>query len=122
MNERMLEDAPLLGTGAGTFAALAPIYREMDDQSYSSTASTAAAAFAIELGRPLLWLIAAAALDRDRHTPEGFAAARARLVLSSDGRELSHSPVYIGFRQRRVIGNSARSDRCRRDRSCARAK
>jgi hypothetical protein len=62
MNERMLEDAPLLGTGAGTFGALAPIYREMDDPSYSSTASTTAAAFAIELGRPLLWLIAAAAL------------------------------------------------------------
>lgn len=62
MNERMLEDAPLLGTGAGTFPALAPIYREMDDRSYSSTASTTAAAFAIELGRPLLWLIAAAAL------------------------------------------------------------
>ena len=62
MSERMLEDAPLLGTGAGTFAALTPIYREMDDQSYGSPASTAAAIFAIELGRPLLWLIAAAAL------------------------------------------------------------
>ena len=62
MSERMLEDAPLLGTGAGTFAVLAPIYREMDDQSYGSPASTAAAVFAIELGRPLLWLIAGAAL------------------------------------------------------------
>ena len=62
MSERMLEDAPLLGTGAGTFAVLAPIYREMDDQSYGCPASTAAAVFAIELGRPLVWLIAAAAL------------------------------------------------------------
>jgi hypothetical protein len=62
MSQRMLEDAPLLGTGVGTFAALAPIYREMDDRLSGSTASTTAAAFAIELGRPLLWSIATVTL------------------------------------------------------------
>ena len=60
MSERVLDDAPLVGTGAGTFAALAPIYREMDDPPPGSVAATAAAAFAIELGKPMLWLIAAA--------------------------------------------------------------
>jgi hypothetical protein len=60
LNERMLDDAPLVGTGAGTFAALAPIYREIDDPQPNSLAATAAAAIAIELGKPMFWLIATA--------------------------------------------------------------
>jgi hypothetical protein len=58
MSQRILEDAPLRGTGAGTFAAIAPIYRDVEDHTVSST-PTAAAAIAIELGRPMLWLIVA---------------------------------------------------------------
>jgi hypothetical protein len=58
LNERMLDDAPLVGTGAGTFAALAPIYREIDDPQPNSLAATAAAAIAIELGKPMFLLIA----------------------------------------------------------------
>ena len=60
LSERMLKDAPLVGTGAGTFAAVAPIYREMDDPPAGSVAATAAASLGIELGRPMLWLIVAA--------------------------------------------------------------
>jgi uncharacterized membrane protein YjjP (DUF1212 family) len=55
----MLDDAPVVGTGAGTFAAVAPIYREMDDPASGSVAATAAGTFAIELGQPMLWLITA---------------------------------------------------------------
>jgi hypothetical protein len=61
LSERVLYDAPLVGTGAGTFAALAPIYRQIDDPLPGSTAATAAAAFAIELGKPMFWLITVAA-------------------------------------------------------------
>jgi hypothetical protein len=61
LNERVLHDAPFVGTGAGTFAALAPIYRQIDDPPAGSTAATAAAAFAIELGKPMFWLITVAA-------------------------------------------------------------
>jgi hypothetical protein len=61
MSQRMLDDAPLAGTGAGTFAAIAPIYREVDDQAADVAAPTAMTAFAIELGKPMLWLILAAA-------------------------------------------------------------
>jgi hypothetical protein len=57
LSERVLYDAPLVGTGAGTFAAFAPIYRQMDDPPPGSTAATAAAALAIELGKPMFWLI-----------------------------------------------------------------
>ena len=59
LSQRMLDDAPLVGIGAGTFAALAPIYRELDDPP-PGPAATTASALAIELGAPMLWLIAAA--------------------------------------------------------------
>lgn len=56
VTQRMLKDAPLVGTGAGTFTALVPIYRAIDDPPGISEASTTAATFAIELGRPMFWL------------------------------------------------------------------
>jgi hypothetical protein len=62
LSERVLEDAPLVGTGAGTFAAVAPIYRELDDPPPGSAAATAAATFAIELGLPMLCLTVVAAI------------------------------------------------------------
>lgn len=52
--ERMLSDAKWAGTGAGTFEALLPIYRDVDD-AYSYTAPTAAASVAVEMGRPFFW-------------------------------------------------------------------
>ena len=60
ISEHLLENAPIVGTGAGTFASLLPIYRELDDAQNSPVASSAAAAVAIELGQPILWLIVAA--------------------------------------------------------------
>jgi hypothetical protein len=60
LSERVLYDAPLVGTGAGTFTAIAPIYRQIDDPSPGSAAATAAAAWAIELGKPMFWLITVA--------------------------------------------------------------
>ena len=59
MSQRILDDAPLAGTGAGTFAAIAPIYRDAGDQVAHFTAPTAAAAVGIELGRPILLIIVA---------------------------------------------------------------
>jgi hypothetical protein len=44
------------GTGAGTFAAIMPIYRDVDDP-VTSTAPAAAATLSIELCRPTRWLI-----------------------------------------------------------------
>jgi hypothetical protein len=62
LSQRMLDDVPLVGTGAGTFAALAPIYREMDDPPPGDAASTAAGTLEIELGKPMVWLMTAAAV------------------------------------------------------------
>ena len=57
LSQHVLDDAPLVGTGARTFMALAPIYREINDPQPTCSAATAVAALAIELGRPMLWLI-----------------------------------------------------------------
>jgi hypothetical protein len=59
-SQRVLDDAPATGIGAGTFAAIAPVYREVDDAAAAAAPPTAAATFAIELGRPMLWLIVTA--------------------------------------------------------------
>jgi hypothetical protein len=59
--ERILADARWVGTGAGTFSALAPIYRDADDAD-SYAAPTAAAAVAIEMGRPFFWILVVLAL------------------------------------------------------------
>jgi hypothetical protein len=57
LSQHVLDDAPLVGTGARTFLALASVYREIDDPRPTCSAATAAATLAIELGRPMLWLI-----------------------------------------------------------------
>jgi hypothetical protein len=62
-SERMLTDAPLAGTGAGTFVALQPIYHEIDESQANPVAPTTAATLAIELGKPMFWLIVVATLS-----------------------------------------------------------
>lgn len=57
LTERVLEDAPLVGTGAGTFSALAPIYRQIDETASASVGANTAATIAVELGLPMFWLI-----------------------------------------------------------------
>jgi hypothetical protein len=58
----MISDNRWTGSGAGTFGALLPIYRSIEESLSSSLAPTAAAAISVELGRPVLWAIVAATL------------------------------------------------------------
>ena len=53
----MLADVPWMGTGAGTFSLLLPIYRDAGDVIVSPAAPTTAAKIAIEFGRTILWTI-----------------------------------------------------------------
>jgi hypothetical protein len=55
----MLSDAKWGGSGAGSFEALLPIYRDTAD---SLEIPTAAAIIAIEMGRPFLWICVIVAL------------------------------------------------------------
>jgi hypothetical protein len=52
--ERMLSDTKWAGSGAGSFEALLPIYRDSNEVD-SSEIPTAAATVAIEMGQPFLW-------------------------------------------------------------------
>ena len=45
------------GSGAGTFAAVLPIYQGIDELAIGQVAPTAAAAIAIEMGWPIFWAI-----------------------------------------------------------------
>lgn len=98
--ERMLQDTSQAGSGAGTYAALLPIHRDIDAQS-SRERPTAAAAIAIEMGRPFLYgLLVVAVLGatallrcslRRRHDyiyaaiGSGASASLAVLALVDDG-------------------------------------
>ncbi len=64
VTQRILADMGWAGSGAGTFAAVLPIYQGIDELTTGQNAPTAAAAIAIEMGRPFFWatLLAATAL------------------------------------------------------------
>ena len=55
ITQHILADNPWTGFGAGNFAAIAPVYRVVDDNSVYVVGSTAAATTVIELGRSMLW-------------------------------------------------------------------
>lgn len=55
LTRRILAETSWLGTGAGTFAVILPIYRDINELGSGDVAPTAAAAIAIEMGKPFLW-------------------------------------------------------------------
>ena len=90
--QRLVSDASWTGGGAGTFAALVPIYRAGDD-AIGSVAPTMAANIAVELGWPALWaimlimvylfaLLVHGTLRRGRDSFYVTAAAGAAILLS----------------------------------------
>lgn len=50
MSQRILDDSPSMGIGAGTFASIAPIYRDIDQRELPPTTAATAS---IEFGRPV---------------------------------------------------------------------
>lgn len=62
VTQRVLTETSWAGTGAGTFAAVLPIYRDIDELATGPIAPTAVAAIAVEMGRPFLWAILVAAI------------------------------------------------------------
>jgi hypothetical protein len=55
--ERILAAAPWAGTGAGTYAALMPIYRDVDEAIISNSPPNVATKIAIEAGRAAVWTV-----------------------------------------------------------------
>jgi hypothetical protein len=58
ITRRILSDAPWFGSGLGSFETLTNVYQQPGDLLRTTTALTAAAKIAIELGRPMLWTVA----------------------------------------------------------------
>jgi hypothetical protein len=56
--DRLIGDTGWLGSGAGSFTALLPIYRDIDDPAGWQPAPTSAAQISIEMGIPALSVIA----------------------------------------------------------------
>lgn len=61
VTQRILTEGSWGGTGAGTFAAVLPIYKSADELAAGRIAPTSAAALAVEMGQPFLWAILFAA-------------------------------------------------------------
>ncbi|WGJ14088.1 hypothetical protein QEV83_15735 [Methylocapsa sp. D3K7] len=59
LTQRILNDAPFFGDGAGTFPALLPVYQTVN--AGSRDAVTAAAKLSIEMGKAMLWAAVLAA-------------------------------------------------------------
>ena len=57
ITQRILMDAGWTGTGAGTFSAMIPIYRDFSEIAIGIVPPTAAAAIAVELGKLMFWAI-----------------------------------------------------------------
>jgi hypothetical protein len=62
VTQRVLAETSWAGTGAGTFAAVLPIYQNINESAIGPAAPTAAAATAVEMGRPFLWVMLIAAI------------------------------------------------------------
>jgi hypothetical protein len=62
VTHHVLTETSWTGTGAGTFAAVLPIYRDVDELAAGLIAPTAVAAITVEMGRPFLWVILLAAI------------------------------------------------------------
>jgi len=60
--QRILAETSWLGTGAGTFAAMVPIYQNIVEPTNGYVAPTTVAAIMIEMGTPFFWAIALAAI------------------------------------------------------------
>ena len=83
LNERVLYDAPFVGTGAGTFAALAPIYRQIDDPPPGSTSATARATRPSLTATPTAARSATASTSRPRRASPPRRSLRARRRCAS---------------------------------------
>jgi hypothetical protein len=98
MAQRLLADSTWIGTGAGTYHDLVPIYRDPNESTGNEYPPTAAGQFSVEWGRPLFWAgvtlaivmivkLARAGLNRGRDSfyPAAGASALAVLLISAFG-------------------------------------
>ncbi len=95
--QRVLAETRWTGTGAGTFAAVLPIYRGIDELTAGPVAPTAAAAIAAEMGRPFLWAMLIAAIGLVVMLLRGSATRGRDSVYSIAGASCVVTFALLGF-------------------------
>jgi len=109
LTRRLLAETGWFGTGAGTFAALLPIYGDIDELAAGAVPPSAAAAIAVEMGKPFLWaalicgivlvitlLRGAARRGRDSFYPAaGASCVVAVIVLAFNNSGLFNTAVLV---------------------------
>ena len=97
ITQRILAETSWVGTGAGTFAAVLPIYRGLDELVVAPMAPTAAAAIAVELGQPLLWTIVVVAIALAITLLRGSIQRRLDSLYSAAGAGCVVTATLLGF-------------------------
>ena len=97
VTQRVLTETGWTGTGAGTFAAILPIYQDIDELATGSAAPTAAAAIAVEMGRPFLWAILLAAIALVVTLLRGALLRRRDLFYSTAGASCVVAGTLLAF-------------------------
>jgi hypothetical protein len=102
----MLSDARWTGNGGGTFAMILPIYRDVDDVTMH-LAPTAAASIAIEMGRPMLWLLVALALIGALSLVRRALAAEREYIYATTGAACILALLVTSFVNAGILGLAA---------------
>ena len=97
VTQRILMETTWTGTGAGTFAGLLPIYRDIDEFTPGVNAPTAAAAIAIEMGRPFFWVCLLAAVSLVAMLLRGALLRRRDSVYSIVGASCVVTTTLLAF-------------------------
>jgi hypothetical protein len=106
LTRRILAETSWLGTGAGTFAAIQPIYRDIAELAAGNSAPTAAAAIAIEMGRPFLWACVVGGIALAIMLLRGAASRGRDSFYSAAGASCVIAMTILLFNNNGVLGTS----------------
>ena len=97
VTQRIISETAWTGTGAGTFAAILPIYRDIDELTTGHIAPTAAAAITVEMGRPFFWAILVAAIALALRLVRGAISRRRDPYYSAAGASCVVTITLLSF-------------------------
>lgn len=107
LTQRILSETGWAGTGAGTFAAVLPIYQDLDEITSGTNAPNALSAIAIEMGRPFLLAISAAAAALIITFLHGAARRRRDSFYSTAGASCIVAVVLLAFGSEAMLSTPA---------------
>jgi hypothetical protein len=107
VTQRILTETSWTGTGAGTFSAILPIYQGIDELTSGSIAPTAAAAIAVEMGRPFFWAFLLAVITLVVALLRGAQQRRRDSFYSTAGASCIVAGTLLAFGDTAMFGTPA---------------